>query len=275
VTSLPHHRVDGLRTGGSTGLSLGRYVEAGETELRNSVAQGPLDRPASGHAPEARAPTGGDRCIGFDGDATAQFVEAALVFCRYRQRYERGLQRIHASRFVTHELHALLHAGSRTNPLAPGLQMCDALSKVSRIASDCRARRKRRRCSANSWSSVPRMFARLDAEREKLSGQLEELEITERVLARFGGKAVTTEKRRRARPARTTPAAAGERRNRSSQKALGVSISDASLKAVQAYSEGATPAELLNYLSREFGMTVRPNHRLKRQLSFPVSMISQ
>jgi hypothetical protein len=32
------------------------------------------------------------------------------------------------------------------------------------------------------------------------------------------------------------------------------------LKAVQAHSEGATPAELLNYLSREFGMTVRPNH---------------
>jgi hypothetical protein len=40
----------------------------------------------------------------------------------------------------------------------------------------------------------------------------------------------------------------------------GVSISEASLKAVQAHSEGATPAELLSYLSREFGMTVRPNH---------------
>ena len=44
------------------------------------------------------------------------------------------------------------------------------------------------------------------------------------------------------------------------QKASGVSISDASLKAVQAHSEGATPTELLNYLLREFGMTVRPNH---------------
>jgi hypothetical protein len=32
------------------------------------------------------------------------------------------------------------------------------------------------------------------------------------------------------------------------------------VKAVQAHSEGAMPAELLNYLSREFGMTVRPNH---------------
>jgi hypothetical protein len=107
---------------------------------------------------------------------------------------------------------------------------------------------------------VSERLARLDAEREKLSGQLNELEIAERVLARFGGKAVTTEKRRRERPAITTPAAAAERGGRSSQKAPGVSISDASLKAVQAHSRGATPAELLNYLSREFGMTVRPNH---------------
>ena len=107
---------------------------------------------------------------------------------------------------------------------------------------------------------ISERLTRLDAEREKLSGQLDELEIAERVLARFGGKAVTTEGRRRARPAKTTPAAAGERRGRSGQKAPGVSISHASLKAVQAHSEGATPAELLNYLSREFGMTVRPNH---------------
>jgi hypothetical protein len=39
-----------------------------------------------------------------------------------------------------------------------------------------------------------------------------------------------------------------------------VSLSDAILKAVQAHGEGATANEVLNYLSREFGMTVRPNH---------------
>ena len=107
---------------------------------------------------------------------------------------------------------------------------------------------------------ISQRLARLDAEREKLSGELDELEITERVLAQFGGKAVTTEKRRRVRPAKTTPSAAAEGRGRSEQKAPGVSISDASLKAVRAHSEGATPAELLNYLLRKFGMTVRPNH---------------
>lgn len=40
----------------------------------------------------------------------------------------------------------------------------------------------------------------------------------------------------------------------------GVSLSDVTLKAVQAHGEGATASEVLNYLSREFRMTVRPNH---------------
>ena len=91
---------------------------------------------------------------------------------------------------------------------------------------------------------ISQRLARLDAEREKLSGELDELEITERVLGQFGGKAVTTEKRSRARPAKTTPGAAAEGRGRSDQKAPGVSISDATLKAVQAHSEGATPSTI-------------------------------
>ena len=77
---------------------------------------------------------------------------------------------------------------------------------------------------------ISQRLARLDAERGKLSGELDELEIAERVLAQFGGKAVTTEKRRRVRPAKTPPSAAAEGRGRSDQKAPGVSISDASLK---------------------------------------------
>jgi hypothetical protein len=32
------------------------------------------------------------------------------------------------------------------------------------------------------------------------------------------------------------------------------------LQAVQAHPEGATPNEILGYLSRQFGMNVRPNH---------------
>ena len=107
---------------------------------------------------------------------------------------------------------------------------------------------------------ISERLARLDAEREKLGTQLDELEIAERVLARFGGKASTTEKRRRAPPAKSAPAGGAERKARGNQQALGMSLSDATLKAVQAHGDGATASEVLNYLSREFRMTVRPNH---------------
>ena len=107
---------------------------------------------------------------------------------------------------------------------------------------------------------ISERLERLDAEREKLSAQLNELEMAQRVLARFEGKAVTTGKRARARPAKTAPVAGEKRRARGKQQTPGVSLSDATLKAVQAHDEGATASEVLNYLSREFGMTIRPNH---------------
>jgi hypothetical protein len=106
---------------------------------------------------------------------------------------------------------------------------------------------------------IAERLARLDAERAKLAEQLNELEIAERVLSRFGGSA-TAVRGRRGRPARAAPPAAGERRARAAQPAPGLSLSDATLKAVQAHGAGATAAEVLTYLSREFGMAVRPNH---------------
>jgi hypothetical protein len=107
---------------------------------------------------------------------------------------------------------------------------------------------------------ISERLARLDAEREKLSGQLNELEIAERVLARFGGKTVAAEKRSAARSAKTAPTAGERRRARGGQQVPGMSLSDATLKAVQAHGEGANAKQILDYLSREFGMTVRPNH---------------
>ena len=109
---------------------------------------------------------------------------------------------------------------------------------------------------------IAERLARLDAERAKLAEQLNELEIAERVLSRFGrGAAATVSVRgRRGRPARAAPPAASERRARAVQPAPGMSLSDATLKAVQAHGAGATAAEVLTYLSREFGMAVRPNH---------------
>jgi hypothetical protein len=107
---------------------------------------------------------------------------------------------------------------------------------------------------------ISERLARLDGERTKLGNQLNELEIAERILPRFGGTAVATEKQRRGRRARTAPAAGGQRRARRSQQAPTMSMSDGILKAVQAHGDGATANVVLDYLSREFGMTVRPNH---------------
>ena len=108
---------------------------------------------------------------------------------------------------------------------------------------------------------ISERLARLDAERTKLADQLNELEIAERVLSRFGGKAPPpAERRRRGRPAVTTPVASGQRRARGGPQAPVVSLSDATLRAVQAHGDGATASDVMTYLSREFGMTVRPNH---------------
>ncbi len=108
---------------------------------------------------------------------------------------------------------------------------------------------------------ISERLARLDAERTKLADQLSELEIAERVLTRFGGTPVTGQRRRRGRPAAVAaPVARPPRKARGSQPAPTVSLSDATLRAVQAHGEGATANDVMNYLSREFGMTVRPNH---------------
>jgi hypothetical protein len=108
-------------------------------------------------------------------------------------------------------------------------------------------------------------LAKLDGEREKIAAQLNELEVAERVLARFGG-GETAERRRRGRPARA-PAAAEQppRRARGAPRAAqpsapGVSLSEAALQAVGAHSEGLTANEILGYLAHELGLTVRPNH---------------
>lgn len=107
---------------------------------------------------------------------------------------------------------------------------------------------------------ISRRLIRLDAERTKLSDQLNELEIAERALSRFGGKGVGTEKRRRGRAAKPATAAGAEPRTRGDQQARSLSLGEATLKAVQAHPKGASAEDVLKYLSREFGLTVRPNH---------------
>jgi hypothetical protein len=107
---------------------------------------------------------------------------------------------------------------------------------------------------------VSEQLARLDAERAKLANELNELEIAERVLTQFGNTAGAIERRRRGRPARTEPVAREAPRARHLGQAPAVALRDAVLRAVEAHRGGAIANDVLTYLSREFGMTVRPNH---------------
>jgi hypothetical protein len=106
-------------------------------------------------------------------------------------------------------------------------------------------------------------LARVEAERAKLAEQLNELEIAERVLGRFG-KTESGMRRRRGRPAKTAPSAASgaprARRARAAVSRAGTSLSDAALKTVHAHAQGIAAADVLSYLASQFGMKVRPNH---------------
>ena len=54
-------------------------MESGEAErVELAVARGLLDRRVSGHAPEPRRRTSGNRCIELGYATTAQFVEAVV-----------------------------------------------------------------------------------------------------------------------------------------------------------------------------------------------------
>jgi seryl-tRNA synthetase len=106
---------------------------------------------------------------------------------------------------------------------------------------------------------ISERLMRVDAERTKLTDQLDELETAERALSRLGGKALVTEKRRRGRAASAASPAGKGRKKRGGKRAPDLSLRDATLKAVQAHANGASASEVLNYLSREFGLTVRPN----------------
>jgi hypothetical protein len=105
---------------------------------------------------------------------------------------------------------------------------------------------------------IAERLARLDSDRMKLAEELSELEIAERVLSRFSKDEEAP--RRRGRPAKPVPPTPVERRVRAPQPPQGLSLSDATLKAVQQHPEGVTAGDVLAFLSRELGMSVRPNH---------------
>lgn len=129
-------------------------------------------------------------------------------------------------------------------------------------------------------------LARIDAERQKLADQIAELEAAERVLSRMAPRGKRSA--RRGRGARTgedtaTTAVAPKgrgRRARSDQPSAGtaprraragrdaakrrakpeLSMGDAAIRAVEALGGEVSAEQIREYLGREFGMQVRPNH---------------
>jgi hypothetical protein len=111
---------------------------------------------------------------------------------------------------------------------------------------------------AQEKQQVSQRLMSLDAEWTNLSGELRELDIAEHALKRFGRPGVTG-KQTKERP--TSPAAAAnEKRGVRGHQTDGLSLSDASLKAVRAHRKGASANDVLDYLTHMLGMTVRPNH---------------
>jgi hypothetical protein len=112
-------------------------------------------------------------------------------------------------------------------------------------------------------------LAKIDAERSKLQDRLNELEIAERVLSRFGKQRGETQ--RRGRPAGSqskkasgngeSPGIIPARRQRTARpEAQVVPLGEATLRAVQAHSGGVSADAVRDYIAKQFGLTVRPNH---------------
>ena len=91
----------------------------------------------------------------------------------------------------------------------------------------------------------------VDAERAKLSVQLDELDVAERALKRFSGNGAAREKPRKERMAKAAKVtgAKPETADAKPKTALGheaksTSLGDATLKAVQAHAKGASTDQL-------------------------------
>ena len=120
---------------------------------------------------------------------------------------------------------------------------------------------------AQERQRVAERLARIDSERAKLTEELAELEAAARVLSRFGQPPAKGGRRgRRAKAgAAIAPAKPQHGRSRRGRRGAapmtkGPALGDATLRAVSASPQGASADEVRAYLSREFGMQVRPNH---------------
>ena len=132
-------------------------------------------------------------------------------------------------------------------------------------------------------------LARLDTDRQKLADEIAELDAAERVLSRMApggqrstrrrGRVTTAEdaseavaaprrlgRRRRSDQPSESTAPTARRRARTGRRGVKraakpeLSMGDAALRAVEALGGAVSAEQVREYLGREFGMQVRPNH---------------
>lgn len=111
-------------------------------------------------------------------------------------------------------------------------------------------------------------LAKVDAERSKLQVRLNELEIAERVLSRFGKR--TGEMERRGRPVGSpskqatgngeSPPVSARRPRAARPERRSMPLGEATLRAVKAHAGGVSADAVRDYIAKQFGLTVRPNH---------------
>jgi hypothetical protein len=124
---------------------------------------------------------------------------------------------------------------------------------------------------------ITERIAKIDIERARLTGQLNDFEATERVMAQFTSPSGTAAPRPRGRPKKDAiQATATEtvnaptkpitttikgRRTRGAKAGTGtISLSDAALAACSSFPGGAIARNILPVAEKLLGTTVRPNH---------------
>ena len=110
-------------------------------------------------------------------------------------------------------------------------------------------------------------LAWIDAERTKLADQLAELDTAERVLSRLSPAKAKRPRQKRAQPknangSATPEASRGGRvaRGRKATAKAAPPLGEAALRAVSALRSEVSAEQVREYLAKELGMQVRPNH---------------
>jgi hypothetical protein len=110
-------------------------------------------------------------------------------------------------------------------------------------------------------------LAKVDAEISRLQDHLSELEVAERVLSRFTQSKGEAKRRGRVAGPRSQTADDRATVHKSSRAKAGAAVErqamplgEAALRAVRAHRGGISAENVREYIAKEFGLEVRPNH---------------